>query len=363
MADYTAIGIAELLARLPEFDALIDARSPSEFAEDHLPGAINCPVLDDAERARVGTLHVQSSPFEARRLGAALVSRNIAALLEQRFAAMPREWRPLVYCWRGGSRSGALTTVMHQVGWRVRRLEGGYKAYRNAVLSELAQRPAQFAWRVIVGPTGSGKSRLLRALAEAGAQVLDLEDLAEHRGSVLGGLPSQPQPSQKLFESRVWSALRGFDPARPVFVESESRKVGDLRVPERLIECMRAAPCVSLELPQAERVRLLREEYRHFEADPEALCAQLDCLIALHGHEHVAQWQALARAGQWDEVVARLLAEHYDTAYRRSIRRNFAQLEQAQPLPVDRADPAHYAAAAAALIDASPRDRAAAPQG
>jgi tRNA 2-selenouridine synthase len=352
MADYSGIAIDEALARLGEFDAIVDVRSASEFAEDHLPGAINCPVLDDAERARVGTLHVQASPFEARRLGAALVARNIAALLEQRFADMPREWRPLVYCWRGGSRSGSLTTVMQQVGWRVRRLEGGYKAYRHAVLAELAQLPAKFAWRVIVGPTGSGKSRLLRALAEAGAQVLDLEALAEHRGSVLGGLPSQPQPSQKLFESRVWTALRGFDPARPVFVESESRKVGDLRVPERLIECMRAAPCVALELAQAERVRLLREEYGHYEAEPEALCAQLDCLTDMHGHERIAQWKAQARAGQWEQLVGRLLAEHYDTAYRRSIRRNFAQLDQALPLPLDRADAAAYAAAAAALLAA-----------
>lgn len=352
MADYTGIGIAETLARLDEFDAIVDVRSPGEFAEDHLPGAINCAVLDDAERARVGTLHAQASPFEARRLGAALVARNIAALIEGRFADMPREWRPLVYCWRGGSRSGSLTTVMQQIGWRVRRLEGGYKAYRHAVLAELAQRPAQFAWRVIVGPTGSGKSRLLRALAEAGAQVLDLEALAEHRGSVLGGLPHQPQPSQKLFESRIWAALRSLDQTRPVFIESESRKVGDLRVPEKLVECMRAAPCVSLELPQAERVRLLREEYSHFEAEPQALCAQLDCLVALHGHERTARWKALALAGQWDEFVDRLLAEHYDMAYRRSIRRNFVQLDAARPLPVNNAGPAAYAAAAAALLAA-----------
>lgn len=350
MADYTGIGIEEVLARLDEFDAIVDARSPGEFAEDRLPGAINCPVLDDAERARVGTLHVQASPFEARRLGAALVARNIAALLEQRFASMPREWRPLVYCWRGGSRSGSLTTVMQQVGWRVRRLEGGYKAYRHAVLADLAQWPARFAWRVIVGPTGSGKSRLLRALGEAGAQVLDLEALAEHRGSVLGGLPSQPQPSQKHFESRVWAALRGFDRTRPVFVESESRKVGDLRVPEQLIESMRAAPCVSLELPQAERVRLLREEYRHFETEPEALCAQLDCLTALHGHERTEQWKALAREAQWEDLVGRLLAEHYDTAYRRSIRRNFVQLDLARPLPVAKAEPTAYSEAAAQLL-------------
>jgi tRNA 2-selenouridine synthase len=216
---------------LTSFDDLIDARSPSEYHEDHLPGAISLPVLDDEERARVGTLYKQDSPFAARRLGAALVSRNIARHLETALAGKPRAWRPLVYCWRGGKRSGALAHVLREVGWAARTLEGGYRAYRRWVVAELAAQPARFAYRVVHGATGSGKSRLLRALARAGAQVLDLEALAAHRGSVLGGLPGEPQPSQKRFESRLYAALAALDPGRPVYVEGESRKIGQLQVP------------------------------------------------------------------------------------------------------------------------------------
>lgn len=349
MNDYTAIGVADAIAAIDQFDTLIDVRAPCEFAEDHLPGAINCPVLDDAERAAIGTLDKQVSPFEARRRGAALVSRNIAAMLEERFADKPRDWKPLVYCWRGGQRSSSLTVVMQRVGWQVRRLEGGYKAFRGAVRAALETLPTAYAYRVLVGPTGSGKSRLLTQLAAAGAQVLDLEQLAEHRGSVLGGLPGAPQPGQKAFETRLWDALRRLDPARPVYVESESRKVGDLRVPDALITAMRDAPCVRIELPTAARVALLRDEYRHFEEDPAALFAQLDCLLEMHGRERIASWKALASAGQWDEFVARLLAEHYDPAYQRSIRKNFARLEAAEELALASGEETAFAQAAQQL--------------
>ena len=133
--DYTAISVDEAIAALDTFDAIIDVRAETEFAEDHLPGAINCPVLNDAERTEIGTLDKQVSPFEARRRGAAIVSRNIARLLEEQFADRPRDWKPLVYCWRGGQRSASLTVVMQRVGWQVRRLEGGYNEFRRAVRS------------------------------------------------------------------------------------------------------------------------------------------------------------------------------------------------------------------------------------
>lgn len=349
--DPRVVTCAQALADLGQFDALIDVRSESEFADDHMPGALSAPVLDDAQRAEIGTLHKQQSAFDARRRGAALVARNIADHLEARFAQMPRGWRPLVYCWRGGQRSGAMATIMARVGWPVRQLEGGYRAYRRAVIDALAQLPAQLHFRVICGTTGSGKSRLLQHLAQAGAQVLDLEALACHRGSVLGGLPQQPQPSQKMFETQIWWRLRGFDPSRPVFVESESRKVGDLRVPDALIARMRTSPCVVLELPLAERVRLLREEYLHFERDRMALEAQLDCLTALHGRERIAQWKALAAGGRWEELVERLLVEHYDPAYLKSIDRNFAQIGSARLARAGRADTVAFDAIARELAD------------
>lgn len=326
----TALDCTAALHALSQFDAIIDVRSPSEYAEDRIPGAVNCPVLDDAERARIGTLHRQDSAFAARRSGAALVARNIARHLESTIFDRPRDWRPLVYCWRGGQRSAAMTHVLERIGWRAQQLEGGYRAYRRAVLQALETLPPLLQWRVICGTTGSGKSRLLAELRAAGAQVLDLEALACHRGSVLGDLPQAPQPGQKWFESQLWNELRSLDPARPVFVESESRKIGALRLPQALIDHMRAATCVVLELPVAERVRLLREEYLHFEQDPAALGAQLDCLAPLHGHQRIDQWKALAGAGRWSEMVQRLLEEHYDPAYLRSIDRNFRQVAQAQ---------------------------------
>lgn len=345
----TSIPCAEAVADLAGFDAIIDVRSPREFAEDHLPGAINCPVLDDDERALIGTLHNVESAFAARRRGAVLVARNIARHLEERFAAQPKGWRPLVYCWRGGQRSAAMVQVLTAVGWPARQLEGGYRAFRRQVIADLEVWPAEFALRVICGPTGSGKSRLLHHLSECGAQVLDLEAIAEHRGSVLGALPQSPQPTQKRFETRLWWALRQFDPRRPVFVESESRKVGQLRLPDALIEHMRAAECIRLQLDVGARVRLLRDEYAHFEADVPALLRQLDCLVGLHGHERVERWKQLAKARRWDDMVRLLLEEHYDPAYRRSLERNFRQSAQALEIRLDSESEADFARAAAIL--------------
>jgi tRNA 2-selenouridine synthase len=325
---------AEALRALASFGAIIDVRSESEFAEDHIPGAVNFPVLDDAQRALIGTLHKQESAFAARKRGAALVARNIAQHLETPFFDQPRDWRPLVYCWRGGQRSGAMTHVLGRVGWHAQQLDGGYRAYRRAVLAELETLPLPLDFRVICGTTGSGKSRLLQALQAAGAQVLDLEAIAQHRGSVLGDLPAAPQPSQKWFESQLWDALRRLDASRPVFVESESRKIGSVRLPQALIDHMRAARCIVVDLPLHERVRLLREDYAHFEDDVAALGAQLDCLVALHGHERIGQWKALADSSRWDEMVERLLVEHYDPAYLRSIERNFRQVGSAAQVSV-----------------------------
>jgi tRNA 2-selenouridine synthase len=344
-----AIPAAAALRALDRFDTIIDVRSEGEFAEDHVPGAINCPVLHDAERAEVGTMDRQQSSFEARRRGAALVSRNIAAHLEHSFAERPREWRPLVYCWRGGNRSAAMAHILQRVGWRAVQLEGGYRAYRREVLADLDRLPATLDFRVICGPTGSGKSRLLHALDVTGAQVLDLERLACHRGSVLGGLPAQPQPGQKRFESVVWDALRRYQRSRPVFVESESRRVGQLRVPDALLAAMRAAACVRVDAAPDVRVGLLREEYVHFENDPAGLLEQLDRLVDLHGRERIGAWKALVAARQWDDLVAKLLHDHYDPAYRKSLGRNYPHSAAAQVLSIRSGTTAEFAAAAREL--------------
>ncbi len=340
-----SIAADQALSRLGSFDAVIDARSESEYAEDRLPGAINWPSLTDAERALVGTEYKQVSPFAARKRGAALVARNIAAHIEREAMDKPKDWTPLLYCWRGGQRSGALATVLSAIGFRVHLLEGGYREYRRAVIAALDELPQRFRYRVVCGVTGSGKSRLLQRLVEQGLQVLDLEALANHRGSVLGLVPGSPQPAQKQFESRVWDALRRFDPARPVIVESESKKVGDLRVPEKLIECMRASPCIQLELPLEARVELLMHEYDFFVRDTETFCQRLDALRVLRGHEVVNGWQEAARAGRTAEVVRDLLVTHYDPIYRQSMKRNFTGL--AQPLAVVEWDGSEASLAAA----------------
>ena len=322
------IEATDALARLGEFDAMIDARSESEFALDRLPGAINWPSLTDAQRALVGTEYKQVSPFTARKRGAVLVARNVAAHIEREAMDKPKDWTPLVYCWRGGQRSGALALVLDQIGFKVHLLQGGYREYRRAVITALESAPLRFDYRVVCGVTGSGKSRLLQRLAGSGAQVLDLERLANHRGSVLGLVPGSPQPGQKQFESHVWDALRHFDAARPVYIESESKKVGDLRVPEALVERMRAAPCIQLDLPIDRRVELLLADYDFFVKDVAAFCARLEALRTMRGNETVRRWQAAARGGALPEVVRELLELHYDPIYRHSMPRNFTGLGQ-----------------------------------
>jgi tRNA 2-selenouridine synthase len=316
-----AIPPADALARWSDFDAVIDARSPAEYAEDRLPSALNWPSLNDEERRIVGTCYKQVSAFEARKIGAALVARNIAAHIEREVLDKPKDWEPLLYCWRGGQRSGSLALVLGQIGFRVHLLEGGYKAWRRQVAQDLDILPDRFEWRVLCGRTGSGKSRLLQSLSEAGAQVLDLERLV--------WLPWHPQPSQKQFEHRVWQALRALDPGRVVYVESESRKIGSLQVPARLIERMRASDCLHVELNLPHRIALLMEEYDFFVRDVDALCRQLDHLVALRGRAVVDGWKQMAREGRLAEMVEALLVQHYDPNYLASTERNFSRFAQA----------------------------------
>jgi tRNA 2-selenouridine synthase len=347
----STVGAGEAAHALERYDAIIDVRSPSEYAEDRLPGALNLPVLDDAERARVGTIYVQVSPHEARKVGAAAVARNIAVHLDHFVRDKPREWKPLVYCWRGGQRSGSLATVLGQIGFRVHQLEGGYKAFRAVVRNELDALPARFDWRVLAGRTGSGKTRLLAALAAEGAQVLDLEGLARHRGSVLGGLPGEPQPTQKAFDTALWHALTRLDPQRPVFVESESKRVGVLRMPDALIGAMREhGRCIRIEMPVQARERLLLEDYAFLTEDVDAFCTLLDALVDLQGKETVRRWQALARERHFDELLPDLMRRHYDPLYDRSIGKSFAHWQQSPLLRLEDGGQATLRAAARALL-------------
>ncbi|MEO7852592.1 MAG: tRNA 2-selenouridine(34) synthase MnmH [Rubrivivax sp.] len=336
----TSTTAAEYVGEPGRFYRIIDARSPAEFAEDHLPGAVNWPVLDDEQRRIVGTLYKQESALAARKLGAAMVARNIATHVEQWVQDKPRDWQPLVYCWRGGQRSGSLAWFLGQIGFRSTQLDGGYKAWRAIVRDQLDELPQRFNYRVLCGRTGSGKTRLLTALADIGAQTLDLEGLACHRGSVLGAVPDRPQPAQKGFDTLLWRSLKDFDPRRPVFIESESRKVGALRVPEALIQHMRShGECVLVQMADAARLDLLQQEYGFFADDVDGFCRLLESLLPMRGRDMVNGWQDGARAGRWREVFGELMQQHYDPLYERSLKRNFLQLDEGRKIELSDGDP------------------------
>jgi tRNA 2-selenouridine synthase len=308
-------------------DMVIDVRAPSEYAEDHVPGAVNMPVLSDAERAHVGTVYVQQSAFLARKIGAALVAANAARHLQGPLAAMEGGWQPLVYCWRGGQRSGAFATILDQVGWRVHLLEGGYRSYRREVSALLYDTPLPHRLRIIDGGTGTAKTALLHALGAAGAQILDLEGLAGHRGSLFGGLDAA-QPAQKMFESRLAHATQALDPARLTWVEGESSKIGARMVPPALWAAMGQAPRIEVSAPMPARAAFLATAYADLTQDPARLSALIDQLRNYHAREVIAAWQTLARLGDWQALAADLMAVHYDPRYLKSQARSVQAPQQ-----------------------------------
>lgn len=317
------LSIDKLSSRLIEFDAVIDVRSPAEFALDHIPGAINLPVLNNEERIEIGTLYKQVSPFAAKKLGAAFVSRNIAHHLENSLIDFPREWRPLIYCWRGGERSGAFTHILNRIGWKAMQLENGYQGFRRIVIDGLDQAAKEFSFQVIAGMTGSGKTRILQEIGALGEQILDLEALAIHRGSVLGNEPNIEQPSQKGFETNLWNAFNSLDPAKIVFVESESKKVGGLHIPDALMERIRNGQCIELRSSTMTRVSWLLREYQHFLLNPESFKEKLSLLTSRYGKVQIEKWHESIDRRDFGTLVEELLVMHYDPSYQSSIVRNF----------------------------------------
>lgn len=318
------------------YSEIIDVRSESEFAEDHIPGALNLPVLNNAERAEVGTIYKQDSPFKARKIGAALVSRNISQHLSTHFTDKEKDYRPLVYCWRGGQRSGSMALVLSQIGWKVTIIEGGYKTYRAYVREQLQQLPKLLTYKVLCAFTGSGKTQILRKLSQQGVQVLDLEALANHRGSLLGEEWQEqptPQPAQKYFESLLLQKLQSFKQSEPVWVESESNKIGQVYLPQSLWQQMKQASCVEIQLPTAARVQFLLQEYPHLITHADILKAKLGLLKSRYGREKINQWYQLIDASQWHTFVEDVLQSHYDPSYTQSMRRDFTKVECKLDLP------------------------------
>lgn len=309
-------------AGLAAFDEVIDVRTPAEFALDRVPGAVNLPVLTNEERARVGTIYVQDSRMKARRIGAALVARNIAGHLDGALGDKPGSYAPLIYCWRGGQRSLAMVTVLEQVGWRPTRLAGGYMTYRRRVTAALYDGPPPARLILLEGYTGSAKTEILRRLAAHGVQTLDLEGLAGHRGSLFGGFTGQAQPSQKMFESALLAKLERLDPAAPIVVEAESSKIGDINLPPALWAAMAAAPRIEITAPSPARIGYLLDTYRDIAADAPAVAAALAALPGRHGAKQVAAWRALFEVGDLAALAASLTELHYDPAYERSRRKD-----------------------------------------
>ncbi|PSL22021.1 tRNA 2-selenouridine(34) synthase MnmH [Shimia abyssi] len=303
------------LAALP-YDDIIDVRSPAEYATDHIPTALSLPALFNEERARVGTIYVQDDPFAARKIGAALVSRNVAAHLEGPLADKPGGWRPLVYCWRGGQRSGSVAIILKQIGWRADTITGGYQSYRRLVARALYDDPMPCPVILIDGGTGTAKTRLLDHLASQGAQTLDLEAMAEHRGSLFGPM-SLNQPAQKAFESRLAMSMATLNPAKPVYVEAESSKIGRIIIPPTLWQAMRTAPTHRLNAPLSARAEHLLTAYPDMIENRDKLDATLSQLTRYHGHEQINAWRDLSATGAFSTLAQQLIQTHYDPRYAR----------------------------------------------
>jgi tRNA 2-selenouridine synthase len=335
---------------------VIDARTPHEFAEDHIPGATNLPVVDDAEFAQVGTLH-RTDPHAACLVGARYALLNIARHLEPLISKYRPSDRLMVYCFRGGKRSRAWAEILRNIGFEVDVLPGGWKNYRRWVRQSLEQLPQRFELKVLSGPTGCGKTRLLHALQAQGAQVLDLEGMARHRGSLLGALPGDPQPNQKWFDSVLLDAMRHFDPSRPVWVEAESKKIGNLQLPQALHDAMHRATPITLAVPMAERVKLLREDYRHFAEDPLGGVDRLVPLEPLVGGEEFRTWQQLARQRRVDVLFERVMVAHYDPCYARSTQGHYKERAGVETFEITSLEPGALCEAARVLLRRHDRAR------
>ncbi|MEM6897558.1 MAG: tRNA 2-selenouridine(34) synthase MnmH [Pseudomonadota bacterium] len=333
-------------------DTIIDVRSPAEFAEDHVPGAINLPVLDNEERAEVGTIYKQVSPFRARKLGAAMVFRNAARHIEIALAHHEGGWRPLVYCWRGGQRSGAFAWMLREIGWRAEVIDGGYRSFRRMVVAAMYDAPVGLPLVRVGGLTGTAKTEILGHLAGLGAQVIDLEALANHRGSLLGARDT-PQPSQKAFETALAVACARMDPGLPCIVEAESSKIGALTLPPSFWAAMKTAPILEVTAPLSARAAYLARAYEDILADTELLREKLSPLRRVRGAKTLEAWDALMEAGDKVALCRALAEDHYDPAYRRAQAAWSGVARQEVPLP-DLA-PDTLAGAAARILGAAQR--------
>ncbi len=298
-----------------KYDTIIDVRSPSEFDEDHIPGALNYPVLDDKERAKIGTIYKKRSPFEAKIIGSSLIAKNISEHLIQKLKNKNGAWRPLVYCWRGGKRSKALCLIMKEIGWRVNQLEGGYKHYRNDIQKKLRQLSPKLKIVLISGKTGTGKTKLLHQIKSNNGQILDLEGIARHKGSLLGRDLENNQPSQKLFESLLYNALKSINLKKNIYLEAESSKIGNLHIPQPLWKKMLISNKINIETTLESRVKFLLNDYKYAQLDNNFFKPLMAGLKQRLPKKIINDWKHLIKNKDWRQLTESLLKNHYDPAY------------------------------------------------
>ena len=315
----TTINLEKTLAMRDRGAVLIDARSPAEFAEATIPGAVNIPILDDAERDEVGTLYKQVGKTEARRRGVALVAPKIPAMVEQAADLQVGTSLPVVvFCWRGGMRSLALTQFLELAGIPAWQLLGGHKGFRRHVLDFFEQ--GQWGRMIVFrGLTGVGKTHYLHRLAETGAPVIDLEGLANHRGSAFGNLGLPPQPSQKMFEALVWNELCRIPKGAFTLVEGESRHIGRVALPVRLYDSLQIETSIWLKADLSTRVRNILADYPAIDSLKTNFAAPIKSLKERLGKKTVERYLELLEAGKWAELVSDLMENYYDPLYQHTL--------------------------------------------
>ncbi len=294
---------------------LVDVRSPSEFAEASIPGALNVPILDDAERAEIGTLYKQVGRRDARRRGIEIVAPKIPTMLAQIEAARQPDSPPaVVFCWRGGMRSQALTSFLNLGGIPARQLTGGHKAFRRLVIDYFEQ--TDFGKILVVrGLTGVGKTLLLHRLAAETYPVIDLEGLANHRGSAFGGLGLGDQPGQKMFEARLWARLQEYRDSDYLLTEGESRHIGRLVLPPRFYRALQEQTSLWVDAPLAYRVGVILDDYPARDDLTAAFEPPLRALKERLGSVVIEDLLRLLHGKRWDELTRRLMVDYYDPLY------------------------------------------------
>ena len=297
------------------FDTIIDVRSPLEYEEDHIIGSINCPVLNDQERIIVGTIYKRESTFKAKIIGSSLTARNIAKHIEEKFINQQGSWQPLVYCWRGGQRSKAFSIILSEVGWRTCQLEGGYKKYRNEVINFLNRIGSKLKIILISGKTGSAKTKILQNIKLQGGQILDLENLANHKGSLLGKIPGLKQPSQKLFESKLYHQIKQLDLRKNVYIEAESSKIGNIHIPKTIWAKMIVSPRIEIEADLELRSSFLLKDYRYMCENPELIKPIIYGLKNRLSKKLINDWLELITKKLWLDLTKSFLENHYDPSY------------------------------------------------